>query len=174
MDEPIHSKIELAKQFALEKFAQMGIKNHFLDVFGILKDELMVEDESVLTAGLLHDTLEDTSTTYEEIEKTFSKEVADLVQEVSHPKNYDHKQRLEYYEKIKSISPGAKLIKMADFVSHLRNFIKKYEKKKAHLYPKFSNNDKYIASIREFLESCDDSAGKNLVLDLASKLETFL
>ena len=80
----------------------------------------------------------------------------------------------EYYEKIKSISPGAKLIKMADFVSHLRNFIKKYEKKEAHLYPKFSNNDKYIASIREFLESCDDSAGKNLVLDLASKLEAFL
>ena len=94
-------QIELAKKFASDKFAEIVKKNHFLDVFQILQYEFKVEDQNVLIAGLLHDTLEDTSTTYEEIENMFSKQVADLVYEVSHPKNYNQEQKLEYYEKIK-------------------------------------------------------------------------
>ena len=167
-------KIEAAKKFATEKFEEAGKKNHFLDVFQILRDEFHIEDQDVLIAGLLHDTLEDTSTTYEEIEGVFSKQIADLVQEVSHPKDYNHEQKLEYYEKIKTISPGAKFIKMADFTSHLRSFTKIYERKEQHLYPKFVNNDKYIASIREFLESCEESDGKKVVYELTNKLEVLL
>ena len=168
------NQIELAKKFASEKFAEAGLKNHFLEVFHILQDELGVDDQDILTAGLLHDTLEDTSATYEEIETTFSKKIADLVQEVSHPKNYTEEQREEYYEKIKTISPGAKLIKMADFTSHLRNFIKIYEKREQHLYPKFVNNDKYIDQIREFLNSCEDSSGKDMIFELTDRLEVLL
>jgi len=125
---PIENKIGSAKQFATDKFEAIGKKNHFLDVFNVLQNSLGVQNEKVLIAGLLHDTLEDTETTYEEISKKFSIEVADMVQEVSHPKNYNHEQKLEYYEKIKTISPEAKLIKMADFTSHLQNFIKIYER----------------------------------------------
>ncbi|MEK7537216.1 MAG: HD domain-containing protein [Patescibacteria group bacterium] len=168
------NQINLAKKFALGKFTEAGIKNHFLDVFQILQDEFGVNDQDILAAGLLHDTLEDTSATYEEIKKTFSKMVADLVQEVSHPKNYNQEQKQEYYEKIKAISPEAKLIKMADFISHLRNFIEIYERGKQHLYPKFINNDKYIAQIREFLNTCEDSPGKELVFKLTNKLEALL
>lgn len=167
-------QIELAKKFASDKFAEIGKKNHFLDVFQILQDEFKVEDQNILIAGLLHDTLEDTSTTYEEIENMFSKQIADLVYEVSHPKNYTQEQKLEYYEKIKTISHDAKLIKMADFASHLRNFIEIYNKKEQHLYPKFINNDKYITSIREFLDSCESSIGKDVVYDLTNKLEVLL
>ena len=167
-------KIEIAKKFATEKFAEVGKKNHFLDVFQILHDEFHIEDQNVLIAGILHDTLEDTSATYEEIVDTFSKEIADIIQEVSHPKDYNKEQKAEYYEKIKTISPGAKFIKMSDFTSHLRNFIKIYEKGEQHLHPKFVNNDKYIASIREFLESCDESEGKKVVYELTNKLEVLL
>ncbi|OHB18941.1 MAG: hypothetical protein A2913_00950 [Parcubacteria group bacterium RIFCSPLOWO2_01_FULL_40_65] len=168
------NQIELAEKFASEKFAEAGVKNHFLEVSHILRDELGVKDQDILIAGILHDTLEDTSATYEEIEKTFSKRVADLVQEVSHPKNYTQEQRQEYYEKLKTISTGAKLIKMADFTSHLRNFIKIYEKEEQHLYPKFVNNDKYITQIREFLNTCEDSAGKELVFELTNRLKALL
>jgi (p)ppGpp synthase/HD superfamily hydrolase len=168
------NKIELAKQFATNKFAEVGRKNHFLDAFNILQTNLDVQDGNTLVAGLLHDTLEDTSTTYGEIRKIFSKEVADLVKEVSHPKNYNQEQKKEYYERIKTISHGAKLIKMADFASHLQNFTKIYEKGEQHLYPKFVNNDKYIASIREFLSTCDTSAGKEFVYKLTDKLEALL
>ena len=58
-------------------------------IFSILQNNLKVQDENILIAGLLHDTLEDTETTYEELVENFSKEVADIVQEVSHPKNYN-------------------------------------------------------------------------------------
>ena len=118
--------------------------------------------------------LEDTNTTYEEIMKTFSKEVADLVEEVSHPKNYTKEQKIEYYEKIKHISSGAKLIKMADFTSHLKKFIKIYERNEQHLHPKFVNNDKYIISIREFLDTCEDSDGKRFLYELTDKLEKMI
>jgi hypothetical protein len=97
-----------------------------------------------------------------------------LVKEVSHPKNYNQAQKLEYYERIKTISPAAKSIKLADFTSHMRNFIKIYERGEQHLYPKFANNDKYIASIREFLESCTESVGKEIVYDLTKKLDVLL
>ena len=167
-------QIELAKEFAIEKFTKIGKKNHFLDVFNILKNEFNISEQNVLIAGLLHDTLEDTPTSYKEIWETFSKEVADLVQEVSHPKNYTQEQKLEYYERIKNISSGAKFIKLADFTSHLRTFAKIYQRGEQHLYPKFINNDKYIASIREFLDSCEESDGKKIVSDLALKLEVLL
>ena len=167
------NKIELATEYATKKFEEIGKKNHFLDVFQILKDEFEVQDETTLIAGLLHDTLEDTSATYEEISETFSKEVADIVQEVSHPKNYNEQQKLEYYERIKTISEGGKLIKMADFTSHMRNFIKIYERNEQHLFPKFANNDKYVASIREFLDHCSDSKGKQTLFDLTKKLESY-
>lgn len=167
-------KIELAKKFAEQKFSEAGRKNHFLDVFQILKDKLDISDTKVLIAGILHDTLEDTSTTYMEIEKVFSKEVADLVQEVSHPKNYNQEQKMEYYERIKTISPEAKLVKMADFASHLQNFAKIYERNEHYLYPKFLNNDKYIASIREFLDTCNELPGKEFVHKLTDKLEVLL
>lgn len=168
------NQIELAKKFASDKFTEIGKENHFLDVFQILQHEFKVEDQNVLIAGLLHDTLEDTSTTYEEIEEIFSKQVADLVQEVSHPKNYTQEQKLEYYEKIKTISNGGKLIKMADFTSHLRNFIDIYKKGEQRLYSKFANNDKYITSIREFLNSCENTLGKSVVSNLTNKLEVLL
>lgn len=174
MDDKDKDKIELAKRFAAEKFAEANKENHFLDVFNILRENLGVQDENILLAGLLHDTLEDTSTTYEEICKIFSKEVADLVQEVSHPPNYNQEQRLEYYEKIKTITPKAKLIKMADFASNLRNFIEIYEVGQQYLYPKFVNNDKYIQSIREFLDTCDNPLGREFVYKLTKKLESFL
>jgi guanosine-3',5'-bis(diphosphate) 3'-pyrophosphohydrolase len=168
------NQIALARKFASDKFAKVGIKNHFLEVFQILQHEFKVKDQNTLIAGLLHDTLEDTSTTYEEIENIFSKQVADLVREVSHPKNYTQEQKLKYYEDIKAISNGGKLIKMVDFTSNLRYFIKIYEKGEQNLYPKFANNDKYIASIREFLDSCENSIGKDIVSDLTNKLEVLL
>jgi (p)ppGpp synthase/HD superfamily hydrolase len=165
---------EKAKTFASTKFKEVNITNHFLEVFTILKEDFDVADENVLTAGLLHDVLEDTNTTHEELVSTFSKEIADLVEEVSHPKNYNSAQKVQYYEKIKTISFGAKLIKMADFASHLKNFIEIYKRGEQGLHPKFVNNDKYIASIREFLATCEDSTGKDALHKLTEDLEKLL
>jgi (p)ppGpp synthase/HD superfamily hydrolase len=106
-----------AKEFARKKFEAAGLKNHYIEVVNILQNEFNVRDENILVAGLLHDILEDTETNYEEIKAEFSKEVADYVEEVSHPKNYNKEQKEEYYKKLKNVSVGAKMIKLADFTS---------------------------------------------------------
>jgi (p)ppGpp synthase/HD superfamily hydrolase len=166
--------IEFAKEFADKKFKAAGTGNHFLGVYQILSDDFHIDDQDILIAGLLHDTLEDTDTTYSEIKKVFSRRVADLVKEVSHPKNYNHEQRLQYYEKLKHVSSGAKMIKLADFTSHLGSFIEIYKTGKQNLYPKFVNNDKYIASIRDFLKSCGESDAKKSVFALTNELKARL
>lgn len=165
------SEIEKAKEFATKKFEATGVKNHFLEVCDILHNEFDVKDQDILVSALLHDTLEDTNTTYEEIRDTFSKTVADYVQEVSHPKNYTEQEKLEYYERLKTISPGAKMIKLADFTSHLRRFIGAFTG--TSNYSKMTNNN-YITWIRSFLESCQESKAKNMVFGLTNELETYI
>jgi (p)ppGpp synthase/HD superfamily hydrolase len=160
--------IDLAKEFATKKFQEAGIENHFLEVYQILWDTFRVNDEAVLVAGLLHDTLENTETTYQEISKAFSKRVADLVEEVSHPKNYNAQQKKEYYEKIKHISWGGKMIKLADFASHLSTFSGSFTGK--NNLPKFTHNE-YCVFIRSFLESCEDSKAKEYVATLNDELD---
>jgi len=44
---------------------------------------LMTEDDNLIAASYLHDTLEDTDTTYEELRHLFGADIADLVQEVT-------------------------------------------------------------------------------------------
>lgn len=163
------NKVEEAKEFARKKFEEAGTGNHYLEVYSILKDEFNVEDEEVLIAGLLHDTLEDTNTTSEEIEKAFSKRVADMVEEVSHPKNYEGKQHDEYYEKIKHISWGGKMIKLADFKSHLPKFIGAFTGADKSYKWKMDNH-KYPNWILSFLETCEESGAKDVVFKLANEL----
>ena len=163
--------INTAKEFAEYKFNEVGGKNHYLEVFDILKNEFEINDQNILIAGILHDTLEDTSTTSEEIKEKFSKDIACMVEEVSHPKNYNEIQKKEYYEKIKHISLGAKMIKLADFTSHLRKFIGAFTG--TSNYPKSTTNG-YVVSIQAFLEHCPDSKAKDLVFELTKTLDSYI
>ncbi|MEK7184169.1 MAG: HD domain-containing protein [Patescibacteria group bacterium] len=163
--------IDVAKKFATRKFQEAGTENHFLEVYQILKNKFHVQDEEVLVAGILHDTLENTVTTYEEISEVFSKSVANLVEEVSHPKNYNAQQKKEYYEKIKHISKGGKLIKLADFASHLATFNDSFAGEND--LPKFTHNE-YCVYIRSFLESCEDSPAKEYVARLNDELDAYI
>ena len=165
---PKENLIDKAKEFASQKFEAAGLKNHYLEVCDILQNEFNIDDESILVAAILHDTLEDTETTYEEIEAEFSKDIADYVKEVSHPKNYNKDQKEEYYRNLKDISAGAKMIKLADFTSHLRKFIGAFTG--TSNYPKMTHNE-YVLKIKAFLESCEESKAKGLVFDLADELD---
>ncbi len=162
-------KEKFAIEFASQKFKEEGIGNHFLDVLNILQNEFGVDDTDLLVSAVLHDTLEDTDTTYEELEQVFSKTVAELVQEVSHPKDYNKAQKTEYYENLKQISPKAKILKLADFASNLRAIIKirKSEPEKPY-------HDQYITLIRSFLESCPESGAKEVVYELTKELERYV
>lgn len=79
-----------AKQFATE--AHGNIKDddgvafifHPQTVASILS--LITSNKNLISAAYLHDTIEDTSVTYDDLVREFNKEVADLVFEVTHIK----------------------------------------------------------------------------------------
>ena len=80
-----------------------------------------VEDVNVIVAALLHDVVEDTDTTNDEIRELFGGDVASLVAEVTDDKDLKKKERKTLQvEHAPTLSPGAKLIKIADKISNVR------------------------------------------------------
>ena len=98
--------------------------NHLSDVARLLAEATAGEDIAVVIAGLLHDTIEDTDTSYAELAKEFGAEVAELVSEVtddtSLPKT--ERKRLQV-ETAPHKSPRARMIKLADKTSNLHSMI---------------------------------------------------
>lgn len=78
-----------------------------------LLDSWKVANEHILVAGYLHDVLEDTKTTRKDIIDNFGLFVADLVTELTRPKDAD------YLEHCKKMSKLSALIKLADIFDNL-------------------------------------------------------
>ncbi|ESP01864.1 hypothetical protein LOTGIDRAFT_172328 [Lottia gigantea] len=96
--------------------------NHPIGVAHILTEEAGITDINVIQAALLHDTVEDTNTTIEEIKEEFGEEIAGIVDELSDDKNLPkaERKRLQIVH-APSASPKAKLVKLADKLYNLRD-----------------------------------------------------
>ena len=100
--------------------------NHLIAVTHLLATTGGVSDITILTAAALHDTLEDTKTAPEELEATFSAEVRHLVEAVTDDKNLDKAVRKQLQiDHAPGLSPGAKMIKLADLSCNLADVIDK-------------------------------------------------
>lgn len=98
--------------------------NHLSDVGQILAEHTNGEDPILVTAGLLHDALEDTDATYDELVREFGIEIADLVREVTDDKSLPKAERKrQQILKAPHKSPRAKMIKIADKISNLKSII---------------------------------------------------
>ncbi|XP_050822230.1 guanosine-3',5'-bis(diphosphate) 3'-pyrophosphohydrolase MESH1 [Gopherus flavomarginatus] len=96
--------------------------NHPIGVARILSQEAGVMDIAVLQAALLHDTVEDTDTTFLEIEEQFGEEVRRIVEEVTDDKMLPKMERKRLQiERAPHSSRGAKLVKLADKLYNLRD-----------------------------------------------------
>jgi len=96
--------------------------NHPIAVAEILAREGGVSDINILAAAILHDTVEDTECTFEELEDEFGADVANLVREVTDDKTLPKLERKALQvEHARSASPAAKQIKIADKVSNIRD-----------------------------------------------------
>ena len=96
--------------------------NHPLSVARALAEEGGVKDAEILAAAILHDTLEDTQTTLEELRKAFGRRVASLVAEVTDDKTLPKQVRKQrQIDHGPSKSQGAALIKVADKICNLRD-----------------------------------------------------
>lgn len=93
-----------------------------IGVAQILTAEGNVTDLNVLMAAILHDTVEDTDTTFDELEQRFGAKIRGIVEECSDDKNLPklERKRLQI-EHAKDASFEAKLVKLADKLYNLRD-----------------------------------------------------
>lgn len=119
-----------ALSFAAEKHRDQRRKdaeaspyiNHPIAVASVLATDAGITDQALLLAAVLHDTLEDTVTTFEELQQMFGAEVAGLVREVTDDKSLPKQERKRLQvEHARSASPGAKCLKIADKVCNVRD-----------------------------------------------------
>ncbi len=94
--------------------------NHPIRVAHILSDIGMVNDVEVLMSAVLHDTVEDTETTLNEIEDIFGKKVAEIVAAVTDDKTLSKAERKKLQlEHASTISAEGALVKIADKISNI-------------------------------------------------------
>ena len=94
--------------------------NHPLEVANLLANIGKIEDYDVLIAAVLHDTIEDTETTKEEITELFGANVCEIVLEVTDNKSLPKAERKQkQIEHALHLSTGAKLIKLGDKISNI-------------------------------------------------------
>ena len=94
--------------------------NHPLEVLNLLANVGKIEDYDVLIAAVLHDTIEDTETTKEEIARLFGANVGEYVLEVTDDKSLPKAERKQLQiEHAPHLSAGAKCIKLADKISNI-------------------------------------------------------
>lgn len=97
--------------------------NHPIAVAQLLW-ECGVHDETTVLAGVLHDTIEDTSATRDELAALFGAEVADVVAEVTDDKSLPKARRKELQvEHAPHMSRAAKLVKLADKTCNVRDIV---------------------------------------------------
>jgi guanosine-3',5'-bis(diphosphate) 3'-pyrophosphohydrolase len=96
--------------------------NHLITVAQTLWEVGKVRDPTLIVAALLHDTLEDTETTPDELEREFGARVRSLVAEVTDDKSLpkDERKRRQI-EHAPFLSPGAKHLKLCDLLSNVRH-----------------------------------------------------
>ena len=96
--------------------------NHPIALASVLSREGGIQDEVVLAAALLHDTLEDTQTTPAELRAAFGDRIADIVAEVTDDKSLlkSERKRLQI-EDAAALSGAAKLVKLADKICNVRD-----------------------------------------------------
>lgn len=97
--------------------------NHPISLVNILCNEVHITDINVICSALLHDTVEDTETTAEELTTEFGQYISDIVMEVTDDKTIEVKQKRKQLqiEHASHISEPAKLLKLADKISNLRD-----------------------------------------------------
>jgi guanosine-3',5'-bis(diphosphate) 3'-pyrophosphohydrolase len=127
-----HTLILKAAHFSAQKHSDQRRKdkdespyiNHPISVALVIAEIGGVSDPEILAAALLHDTLEDTETTPEELENEFGKKVCAYVLEVSDDKTLPKEERKRrQIEHAKKISKGAAFIKLGDKISNVTDVI---------------------------------------------------
>jgi GTP diphosphokinase / guanosine-3',5'-bis(diphosphate) 3'-diphosphatase len=114
-----------AMEFANKSHASQTRNNgipyivHPVAVMGMVR-QWGIEDEEVLSAALLHDVIEDTGVTKEQLLSDFSARVATLVDHLTH---YEGISKSDYIKSFGNVPIEALLIKLADRICNVNDFL---------------------------------------------------
>ena len=120
---------------------------HPLEVMTIVGG--ITDDEDVLAAAVLHDTVEDTDVTREDIERSFGPRIASLVAAESENKREDRPaeetwqvRKQETIDHLQKASREVKLICLGDKLANLREIARDYAVLGDALWDRFNQKDK--------------------------------
>lgn len=140
--------------------------------------------EEIIAGGLLHDTLEDTNVTAEDIQKAFGDNVLKIVLGATELPQSTHnweERKKASIEKTKTVSEGSKWVILADKIQNLRSLLVQYENQGEEVWNGFKRGkDKQewyyrsiLNSIVENSENIKNPKFKELILeyeDLLNKI----
>lgn len=130
------------------------MEDHILPVVNLLKQ--ITKDRDIITAGYLHDILEDTPITYDELKSKFGICVTELVKEVTNKQVYGVKDYFPNLESKKAI-----IIKFADRLQNISR-MEPWSKKRQQ---KYLDRSKFWKNREDVIESLN---GQIRVMGLAS------
>ncbi len=148
------SLVEEAAHFAVDAHAGMTRKGdsspYFLHPFEVASiAATMTDDEEVLCAALLHDVVEDTPVTIEEVRERFGDRVAQLVLSETEDKRMhlpsEVTWRIRKEESLKGLKEstdlGVKVLWLADKLANMRSFVRLKAKRGKALWDSFNQKD---------------------------------
>ncbi|MDO6408333.1 HD domain-containing protein [Pantoea phytobeneficialis] len=123
-----------ARHYATQAHAEAGQRRKYTDEPYIVHPAAVVElvrsvtdDEAMLAAAWLHDTVEDTASTLADITRLFGPRVAELVDMLTDSAQPQAKNRaarkLAYFRHTAQASPEAQTIKLADIIDNTRAIV---------------------------------------------------
>ncbi|SDM62243.1 HD domain-containing protein [Bacillus sp. OK048] len=126
--------------------------------------------EEIVAAGILHDTVEDTPLTLEDIKKDFGANIAKMVEGSSEPdKSLPWKDRKEHtIEFLKTASEEIRAVVCADKLHNIRSIIRDYEKIGEEVWTRFNAGKEQQ---KWYYTNVVDSLGTQSTFDLLTELQ---
>jgi guanosine-3',5'-bis(diphosphate) 3'-pyrophosphohydrolase len=130
----------------LRKDGQTPYASHVFRVCFIARHVFGVDDRQVLTAAVLHDTIEDTTTDFDDVQEQFGAEVAGWVATLSKDKRQPEEPREDAYEAQLARAPWqVKVCKLADIFDNLMDSVHTAPKQRAKT---FQRSRRYLDALR--------------------------
>ena len=125
--------------------------------------------EDTVIAGVLHDVVEDTKYTLDDIENLFGKHVRDIVDEVTENKSLEWKQRkIEAIEKVRTASYEGKMVECVDKINNLETLYDLLEEKGEEVWKSFhkplsDQNWYYTEMYKAVVDNLENAENNELV-----------
>jgi guanosine-3',5'-bis(diphosphate) 3'-pyrophosphohydrolase len=133
----------------LRKDGRTPYVSHVFRVSLLVRQIFGMDDESVLAAAVLHDTVEDTTTDFDDLQKEFGAEIAAWVADLSKDKRLPESEREKAYEaRLAQAGWQVKVCKLADIYDNLMDSVHTQKDQQART---IRNAHRYLTALKSNL-----------------------